>query len=119
MKPNLLWSLVDILSRPEWTSQISQVKRWTRDFDRDTRIKMYACATTITSQRHTKLIYEVSRYLERAARRGATVSELVRLIKYGLVVVDAQKHCLNYQKARTDYKIDELVSKYSLEETDV
>ena len=115
MKPNLLWSLVDILNHPEWSSVINHVRRWVKDFDRDTRITLYGRSVTITSQRHTKLIYETSRYLERAALRGAKVSELARLVKYGLVVVDAQKYCLDYTKAREYFGIDDLVEKYSLE----
>lgn len=43
---------------------------------------------------------------------GATEEELVRAIKYGMVVVDAQKHFLDWKQAKKDFRIDELYKKY-------
>ena len=38
--------------------------------------------------------------------------ELERAVKYSMVVIDAEKHKLNYKQAEKDYRIDELREKY-------
>lgn len=38
--------------------------------------------------------------------------ELSRAVRYSMVVIDAEKHKLNYRQAEKDYKIDELREKY-------
>ena len=38
--------------------------------------------------------------------------ELARAVKYSMVVIDAEKHKLNYTQAEKDYKIQELKDKY-------
>lgn len=39
-------------------------------------------------------------------------TELARAVKYSMVVIDAEKHKLNYRQAEKDYNIDELREKY-------
>lgn len=41
-------------------------------------------------------------------------NELARAVKYSMVVIDAQKHHLNYKQAEKDYKIKELKDKYQV-----
>lgn len=43
---------------------------------------------------------------------GATGEELVRVIKHGMVILDADKHHLNWQKSAEDFGIQELYQKY-------
>lgn len=43
---------------------------------------------------------------------GATEEEFVRAIKYSMVVIDSEKHHLDYKGAREEYRIDELKLKY-------
>lgn len=113
MKHNFLLTIADMLGHPEWCTSLNLVRRYLKDFDYK-NIYKYENPIAITPQRHTKIVNEAGRYLERAAIRGAKVSELTRLVKYSLIVLDAQKHFLNYQKARADFGIDELVDKYDL-----
>ena len=44
---------------------------------------------------------------------GADYDEIARATKYSMVVVDAQKHQLNWRQAKEDYSVKELYSKYS------
>lgn len=44
--------------------------------------------------------------------RGASIEEIVRADKYSMVVIDAQKHHLNYKQAYKDFNIQELVNEY-------
>lgn len=43
---------------------------------------------------------------------GASVEELVRSIKYGMVVLDADKRHLDWKKAAEDFGIQELLKEY-------
>lgn len=43
---------------------------------------------------------------------GAKPDEIVRAVKYSMVVIDAYKHKLDYKKAYDDYKIKELIQTY-------
>ena len=43
---------------------------------------------------------------------GVTDNELERAVKYSMVVIDAEKHKLDYTKAEKDYNIQELKDKY-------
>lgn len=44
--------------------------------------------------------------------RGADIDEVVRATKYSMVVIDAEKHNLNWRKAAVDFGISELKRKY-------
>lgn len=46
--------------------------------------------------------------------KGAAINsdEIIRAVKYSMVVIDAEKHQLDWKKAREDYQIDELKKKY-------
>lgn len=45
---------------------------------------------------------------------GATDDELERAVKHSMVVIDAEKHHLNYQKSYADNNIEELKHKYQM-----
>lgn len=44
--------------------------------------------------------------------RGASLEEIERAVKYSMVVIDAQKHKLDYKQAYNDFNIQELVNQY-------
>lgn len=44
--------------------------------------------------------------------KGAPAEDLIPAVKYSMVVIDAQKHSLDYKKAYEDYKIAKLNEKY-------
>lgn len=55
----------------------------------------------------------VSNLITDMSIKGCTDGEeLARAVKYSMVVIDAEKHKLNYRQAEKDYKIDELREKY-------
>ena len=59
----------------------------------------------IPVDKHSNLLAHMSWY-------GATGEELVRAIKHGMVVLDADKHHLDWQKSAEDFGIQELYQKY-------
>ena len=48
--------------------------------------------------------------------KGATEDELVRAVKHSMVIVDAPKHELDYERSAKDNRISELKEKYQLRE---
>jgi hypothetical protein len=44
--------------------------------------------------------------------RGASTSEIVRAVRHSMVVIDAEKHGLNYKQSYADHGIRELKNKY-------
>ena len=49
--------------------------------------------------------------------KGANKDELIRAVKYSMVVIDAKKHKLDWRQAKEDFKISELHKKYQGKET--
>lgn len=50
------------------------------------------------------------------ARGCEDPEELSRAVRYSMVVIDAQKHDLNWKQAKKDYQIDELKKKYQMKD---
>lgn len=67
---------------------------------------------------HTKQVQMgvVSNLITDMTIGGATTDELVRAVKHSMVVIDAQKHKLNYKQSEIDNNIDELRRKYQVKE---
>lgn len=67
---------------------------------------------------HTKQVQMgvVSNLITDMTLRGATEEDLVRAVKYSMVIIDAEKHKLDYKQAYKDYAIDALKEKYQVHE---
>jgi plasmid maintenance system antidote protein VapI len=59
-----------------------------------------------------RLMGDVSNLITDMTIRGASDSELARAVKHSMVVIDAQKHSLNYKQSAKDNNIGELKKKY-------
>lgn len=57
---------------------------------------------------------KVSNLITDMTLRGATDSELTRAVKHSMVVIDAEKHHLDYKRSAEDNAIDALKKKYQL-----
>lgn len=49
----------------------------------------------------------------KGAAQGAHADEIIRAVKYSMVVIDAEKHQLDWKRAKKELKIDELRKTYS------
>ena len=49
----------------------------------------------------------------KGAAQGAHADEIIRAVKYSMVVIDAEKHQLDWKRAKKELKIDELRKAYS------
>lgn len=54
----------------------------------------------------------VSNLITDMSLRGATHTELARAVRHSMVVIDSEKHVLNYKQSETDNGIRELKAKY-------
>lgn len=56
----------------------------------------------------------VSNLITDMTLKGAAINsdEIIRAVKYSMVVIDAEKHQLDWKKAREDFRIDDLKRKY-------
>ena len=55
---------------------------------------------------------KVSNLITDMTIKGATPDEIVRAVKHSMVVIDAEKHYLNYKQSAKDYGIAQLKEKY-------
>lgn len=60
----------------------------------------------------TKELGKISKLIADMAIKGATEEEIKAAIKYSMILIDAEKHNLDYIKAKKDLKIDEINEKY-------
>lgn len=60
------------------------------------------------------LMGDVSNLITDMSIKGATESELARAVRHSMVVIDAEKHGLNWRQSETDNGIKELKRKYQM-----
>lgn len=66
----------------------------------------------LSSTSHRILVGMSTNLIREISDAGASDAELIRAIKYSLVVVDTVKHGLDYKQAEVDFGISELYEKY-------
>ena len=57
-------------------------------------------------------INRCGRLITNVKYKGGTEEEILRSLKYGLVLLDTRKHHLDYQKAKADFDIPDLQNRY-------
>lgn len=83
-----------------------------KDFDPQTSYPGYAGMKTMTPGHKQKQMGDVSNLITDMTIRGATDSEIARAVKHSMVVIDAEKHKLNYKLSAQDNGIKQLKDKY-------
>lgn len=66
----------------------------------------------VNANTHRKIMQESIDLAKTVINRGGTDDEVRNAVMYFYVCVDSRKYCLNYGKARKDFRIDELIRKY-------
>jgi len=66
----------------------------------------------ITEKQKQEKMGEITNLISDATIRGASVSELTRLVKHSMVVIDSYKHNLDYKQSEIDNDIASLKKKY-------
>lgn len=83
-----------------------------KDFDPQTEYPYYPGMTVISSKRKQREMGDVSNLITDMTIRGADKDEIARAVRHSMVVIDAEKHKLNWQQSYIDNGIAELKEKY-------
>lgn len=74
--------------------------------------KMESIGLTITPEHKQKEMGIVSNLITDMTIKGAPTSEIIRAVKHSMVVIDAEKHKLDYKQSAKDNRIAELQKTY-------
>ncbi len=74
--------------------------------------KMEKSEKTISVSHKNEVMGEVSNLITDMTIKEARPNEIIRAVKYSMVVIDSEKHNLDYKKAERDFDIKSLKKKY-------
>lgn len=83
-----------------------------KDFDPQSAYPAYEGMKPMSARTKQLKMGDVSNLITDMTIRGATESELARAVRHSMVVIDAEKHKLNWQQSAKDNGIAELKKKY-------
>lgn len=83
-----------------------------KDFDTKTAYPAYEGMPKMTSRSKQMQMGDVSNLITDMTIKGATASEIARAVRHSMVVIDAEKHNLNYKQSAIDNGIAQLKAKY-------
>ena len=88
--------------------------RGLENFDAKTQYAYKEGMKVMTKEETQKQMGMVSNLITDMTLRGAPEKEIVRAVKHSMVVIDAEKHKLNYKQSEKDNGIAELKKKYQV-----
>lgn len=83
-----------------------------KGFDPQSAYPRYEGMPKLDDRGKQKLMGEVSNLITDMTIKGAHNDEIVRAVRHSMVVIDAEKHDLNYRQSARDNGIDALKAKY-------
>lgn len=83
-----------------------------KNFDPKAMYPVYPGMKPMTSKQTQLKMGEVSNLITDMTIKGATQSEIARAVRHSMVVIDAEKHKLNYKQSEIDNGIAALKKKY-------
>lgn len=83
-----------------------------QNFDHIEMYKAYPGMKTISESTKQLKMGEVSNLITDMTIRGANTDEIARAVRHSMVVIDAEKHNLNYKQSYIDNGISSLAEKY-------
>ena len=106
-------------SRGERTVQIRTTPplQGLKDFDPQEQYKAYPGMKTIKPQTKQTEMGKVSNLITDMTLLGASSDEIARAVRHSMVVIDAEKHNLDYKRSEEENGIRELKKKYQGKET--
>lgn len=82
------------------------------NFEPKEQYPRYPGMKVITPACRSREIRKIAHLIPAMAYNGATEEELIRAIKHSMVLLDAEKHGLNWKQSEKDHGIKELINKY-------
>lgn len=83
-----------------------------KNFDPKTQYAAYEGMPKMSPRTKQREMGDVSNLITDMTIHGATPSELARAVRHSMVVIDAEKHNLNYRQSKLDNGIAQLKEKY-------
>lgn len=83
-----------------------------KDFDPKRRYPAYEGMKPMTEKQKALEMGNVSNLITDMTIKGANTSEIARAVRHSMVVIDAEKHKLNYKQSAIDNGIPQLKEKY-------
>lgn len=83
-----------------------------KDFDPKSQYKAYEGMVPMTKKQTQLEMGRISNLITDMTLKGATDSELARAVRHSMVVIDAEKHKLNYKQSEVDNGISQLKTDY-------
>lgn len=96
------------LGKIKTASPLAQLK----SFDAQAQYKLPAGAKVMSAKSKQKQMGDISNLITDMTIKGAPVSDIARAVKHSMVVIDAEKHKLDYKQSAKDHGIKELKAKY-------
>ena len=87
-----------------------------KDFDPKERYPAYEGMPRMKAQTKQNEMGKVSNLITDMTLKGATYDEIARAVRHSMVVIDAEKHYLNYKLSEKDNGIQQLKDKYQANE---
>lgn len=97
-------SSANIRSKPQFKGLIG--------FDTKAAYPYYEGMHVMTHQEHGREMGEISNLITDMTIQGASDNEICRALRHSMVIVDAEKHKLNYKQSEIDNGIKELKERY-------
>ena len=82
------------------------------EFDAKELYRLPDSAPEMTDKQKQSEMGKASNLITDMTIKGAELPEIIRAVKYSMVVIDAQKHHLDYKQAKEDFGIPQLKEKY-------
>lgn len=83
-----------------------------KDFDPQSQYKKYEGMKPMTPRQKGIEMGGISNLITDMTIQGANDSEIARAVRHSMVVIDAEKHELNWKQSATDNRISELKTRY-------
>jgi DNA-binding CsgD family transcriptional regulator len=88
-----------------------------KGFDPQSAYPAYEGMPKMSARTKGQQMGKISNLITDMTIKGATNEELARAVKHSMVVIDAEKHNLNYKQSALDNNIPSLIKKYQPRET--
>lgn len=105
-------TVLAIPNSPSVGIKVSSPLKGLKDFDPQERYPYYEGMTKMKPSSKGRYMGDVSNLITDMSIQGATDSELAAAVRHSMVVIDAEKHDLNYKQSHIDNGIASLKTKY-------
>lgn len=93
-------------------TKITKALSTLQDFEPKELYKLPDSAPKMSDKTKQRLMGEVSNLITDMTIKGANTDQIVRAVKHSMVVIDAQKHHLDYKQSAKDFNIKELKEEF-------